>query len=218
MVHKATHKDPEECYQTATEFADELERVLDDQPVTAPAYRYRLDLQEALGRRPSGVVLGTFLCFFIGCAGFLVVPVVGLSLSTVGPTLLNAILGLAVALPICAGMGWISVQLLAGRKSAWWAGIAVATTLAGLVLMGFISAAAAVAIRIREVELHGSDDFAVQNLVFAGIALDLVPLLLGLFCAVMMFVSLIRPSTRAWYRDTAVTRREHEEMLKTLAD
>jgi hypothetical protein len=94
----------------------------------------------------------------------------------------------------------------------------VATGLAALVLLGSISAGVAFALRVREIDMLGNPPQAVQNLVFTSITVILVPLLLGLFCAVTMFVSLIRPSTRAWYRETAAMRREHEEMLKTLAD
>jgi serine/threonine protein kinase len=216
VVHKATHKDPEERYQAAGELADELERVLKGESVAAPAYRYRLDLQEAIARRPSGVVLGAFLCFLVGCVGFLVMPVLGLMLLE-DPTLPNAIVGLAVALLLCGGMGWVSMQLLAGRKWAWWLGIAFAVGLAGLVVTFSIASAVEFARRLQELERY-NDPVQLQNFLFTSTVLVLVPSLLGLICAVTLFVTLLRSSTRAWYRETAATRREHAEMLRTLAD
>ena len=47
-------------------------------PVSAPPYRYRLDLQEILARRPAGVVLASFITLLLGCTVF----VAGASVST----------------------------------------------------------------------------------------------------------------------------------------
>jgi hypothetical protein len=65
VVHKATAKDPDERYETAGAFADDLERVLAGNAVTAPAYKPRDDEAEILNSRPA-LIPGIVAQFYVG--------------------------------------------------------------------------------------------------------------------------------------------------------
>ncbi len=56
VVHKASAKDPDDRYQTADAFADDLQNVLDGKPVVAPPYRFRLDEREIDAERPKAII------------------------------------------------------------------------------------------------------------------------------------------------------------------
>jgi serine/threonine protein kinase len=63
VLHKATAKDPDDRYPTASDFAADLRRWLEGKPVTALPYRYRLDPREIKAERPAGVTALTFAHF-----------------------------------------------------------------------------------------------------------------------------------------------------------
>ena len=46
IIHRATQKDPDQRYATATELAADLDRYLAGKAVAAPQYHYRLDERE----------------------------------------------------------------------------------------------------------------------------------------------------------------------------
>ncbi len=134
VVHRATHKDAEERYQSAAEFAEDLERFLAGKPVTAPTYRYRLDVQEIVARRPSGVVLAAFLCFMTGCAVLVTLASVSLMTALVSDGRPSALF-----VPAVQGAGGIafwgvaaglSLALLAGRNWARWLAVVLSVLIA----------------------------------------------------------------------------------------
>src|SRR5262249_44630921 len=63
VLHRATAKDPDDRYQTASDFAADLGRWLDGKPVTALPYRYRLDRREIKAERPPGITVLAFAHF-----------------------------------------------------------------------------------------------------------------------------------------------------------
>jgi hypothetical protein len=63
VLHKATSKDPDDRYRTAAEFAADLRRWLDGNPVMALPYRYRLDAREIRAERPAGIMVIAFAHF-----------------------------------------------------------------------------------------------------------------------------------------------------------
>ena len=65
VLHKAAAKDPDDRYQTAADFADDLRRWLDGKPVAAHTYRYRLDLREIKAERPAGILVLAFGHFLV---------------------------------------------------------------------------------------------------------------------------------------------------------
>jgi serine/threonine protein kinase len=71
VVHKAISLDPDARYQSAREFAAELQNVLEGKPVNAPIYRYERDQGEIAAARPSSVAL---VCV-VFCAFLLVVSI-----------------------------------------------------------------------------------------------------------------------------------------------
>jgi hypothetical protein len=71
VVHKATAKDPDERYQSAAAFADDLDRALAGERVQAPGYRPADDDdREALATRPNVVAVIAFHLYFVA-AGWL---------------------------------------------------------------------------------------------------------------------------------------------------
>ncbi len=123
VVHKATHKDPEERYPSAADLADDLDRFLAGKPGTAPPYRYRLDYDEILARRPGAVVLAAFICLMLGCAVF----VLGTSVSAMTMVIANFhLMGIVQVLVSVLALGATIVvarRLLAGWNWARWVAI-----------------------------------------------------------------------------------------------
>ena len=68
IVHKATSKDPDERYQSASEFADDLDNFLGGRPVNAPPYRYKFDRKEIAAERPREAVVCSYIFFLISIA------------------------------------------------------------------------------------------------------------------------------------------------------
>ena len=143
VVHKATHKDAEERYPSAAEFVQDLERFLAGKPVTALNYRYRLDVQEIVARRPSGVVLAAFLCVMTGCAGLVALASVGIMMLFMPRSNTSTYL-VATAQILCGvacggSTALLSIALLAGRTWARWAVIILSVLIAfGCVLGVFV--------------------------------------------------------------------------------
>src|SRR5262249_40535093 len=84
VVHKATAKDPDERYQTASEFARDLQNVLNGTPVHAKDYRYLFSLSELIAHRPAAVV--------VACFGYILVALVScclIWLTTIQDYILN---------------------------------------------------------------------------------------------------------------------------------
>jgi hypothetical protein len=71
VVHKAAAKDPDERYQTAEAFADDLKNVLEGKPVSAPPYRFRLDEREIDAERPKSIIAISFEFAMIAVFGLL---------------------------------------------------------------------------------------------------------------------------------------------------
>jgi len=69
IVHKAIAKDPDERYQTAADFAEDLANFLAGKPISASPYRYKFDQREILATRPRWVILFSFALFFIAIFG-----------------------------------------------------------------------------------------------------------------------------------------------------
>ena len=60
--------------------------------------------------------------------------------------------------------------------------------------------------------------FNPRNMVLGMVAMYSVPLLLVLACAATSFVSLLLPSTGAWFLMAGQARREHQALLAALGD
>ncbi|MGL4551652.1 MAG: serine/threonine-protein kinase [Gemmataceae bacterium] len=236
VAHKATHKDPEERYQSAAEMAADLQLFLDGKPVSAPPYRYRLDVRETVGNRPGQVVLSAFLCFLVGSGVFVTVLAMATmmafvtngnlaGLRTAG---IQALLGASVfAISSLLGYG-----LLAGWNWARWVVVVLAAgvallCLAGCVALAFTAVSTANAVAAQQAEKNQAkgkaDPAKVQevtmgNMMVGMFAMYSVPLMLVLACAATSFVSLLLPSTAAWFRMAGQARREHRALLAALGD
>ncbi len=228
VAHKATHKDPEERYQSAAELADELDRFLEGKPVSAPAYRYRLDARETVASRPGSVVLASFLCFLAGCAVFVALASVGVMTSVMMDSYLMLAVQSLVGLAVLAGTMGLSRGLLAGWNWARWAVV----ILAGLVAVACVVAGILLAVMasgsLNELPASlpdqqagapkGPAPISTKNMMLGIAGMYSVPVLLAFICATTTVVSLILPGTRAWFRMAGRVRLEHRQMLKSLGD
>lgn len=126
VVHKASAKDPDDRYQEAAAFAEDLQNVLDGKPVAAPPYRFRLDEREIDAERPKAIIGISFEFAMLGVfALFWTSVILGL------PPEARRIIGYTGALPSIVGTGTaVAVVLLAiawgilsGRRWGRWGGI-----------------------------------------------------------------------------------------------
>jgi eukaryotic-like serine/threonine-protein kinase len=126
VVHKASAKDPDDRYQTAEAFADDLQNILDNKPVVAPPYRFRLDEREIDAERPKAIIGISFEFAMIAVFGlFWTSVILGL------PVEARRILGYTGALPSIVGTGTgvafvllaVAWAILTGRRWGRWAGM-----------------------------------------------------------------------------------------------
>jgi serine/threonine protein kinase len=126
VVHKAAAKDPDDRYQTATAFADDLQNVLDGKPVMAPPYRFRLDEREIDAERPKAMIGISFEFAMIAVFALFWTSVV-LAL----PPEARKIIGYDGPLPSIVGTGTgiaflllaVAWAILTGRRWGRWAGM-----------------------------------------------------------------------------------------------
>jgi serine/threonine protein kinase len=122
VVHKATSKDPDDRYQKAEEFADDLQNILDGKPIVAPPYRYRLDEREIDAERPKSIIGISFEFAMIAVFALFWTSVV-LAI----PAEARKILGYTGALPSIVGTGTglalLLLAILTGRTWGRWAGM-----------------------------------------------------------------------------------------------
>jgi serine/threonine protein kinase len=126
VVHKATAKDPDDRYQKAEAFADDLQNILDGKPITAPPYRFRLDEREIDAERPKAIIGITFEFAMIAVFALFWTSVV-LAI----PAEARKILGYTGALPSIVGTGTgvaclllaVAWAILTGRTWGRWAGM-----------------------------------------------------------------------------------------------
>src|SRR5262249_2858523 len=150
----------------------------------APPYRYRLDVQEIVARRPSAVVVAAILFFFWAGSFFAFPPAIAIVLALSAPSL-SSILGMA---PVAIPLGLLGVVvllirgLLAGWRSAHWAGVVLAG--AGSVLFLVVVARWLVDVATAA----EGDDIADIRMSFS---------LLALLCSATHFIALLLPRTRA---------------------
>jgi serine/threonine protein kinase len=145
VVHKATAKDPDDRYQSALAFAEDLERVLDPpltprpalaerlafaldlrnvlskKPVAAEYYRYRFDEKEIAAERPRDVIFLSFAFMLLAMLGFwisLVTAITGArALPVTNSDLLNRLISIALII-ITSSCFISSCFILTGRKWA----------------------------------------------------------------------------------------------------
>jgi serine/threonine protein kinase len=205
VLHKATARDPDDRYQSALEFAADLQSWLDGKPVVALPYRYRLDRREIKAERPGGIVALAFAHFMIAtiaafmCSGFIFTYIFlarekvasnifqgdmarGLSREEQAEVMVS---GLGTTSLLMAYTLWVGFGLLAANRWARWASIAGSTALAAWMLHGAIRDA-----------LHGHAP------IVEGVVLAL---------AAWSVVYLMRRSTRDWFRLAARLRSEHSQ-------
>jgi hypothetical protein len=236
IVHKATHKDPDERYQSADELASDLQKFLDGKPVSAPPYRYRLDMRETVGSRPGVVMVSAFLCFLVGSGLLVALLSVALMMVFIAQDWITALvmptIQSAAGISLFAGSVILGYGLLAGWNWARWVVIVLSGGVVLLCLAGFLGMALTVGALTGD--FAGTEkkldppakakaeapkaEFQPRNFMMGMFAMYSVPLLLTTICAATSFVSLLLPSTAAWFRMAHRARSEHRTLLASLGD
>ncbi len=242
IVHKATQKDPDQRYQSATDFAADLDRFLAAKPVEAPAYHFRLDEREITAARPGGVVLAAFIFFVVSLAvslfteasalmmGLMIMNSVGLGVFAM-QTLL-AVLILAVGLAVGYG-------ILDARKWARWTGIvlsglftvftfvAVIGLIFGIVTVAVADASSFEFLKVPPEETtvqnpdgtttHTMEMFDPRNFIVAMAAFYGLPLVVAFILWGTALWNLLAKSTAAWFSSAAELRAEHHRVRQELS-
>jgi hypothetical protein len=120
VVHKATAKDPDDRYQAALEFADDLGCVLGKRPVAAKPYRYKFGDKEIAAERPREIIYVSLI--FMSISIMLTIYTFYILIDI---TVFNNFVSSSYALlltPLDAGLFVISIYLLSGWR---WARFAV---------------------------------------------------------------------------------------------
>jgi hypothetical protein len=190
LVHMATAKDPDERYQTASDFATDLRNHLEGTPVTATPFRYKFDAREVITVRPADVTLAGLWVLFaslyslLGGLGGLWADVIQRGLGLVKserPYMLS--LGVLYA--------FVGRGLLLGQRWARWVGIAACAY--GICRFG----ADIYRLVVSPSNLIGSSRFSIEVTVV-------------LFWAATLVI-LIRRRTGDWFRFAERLRSEHEQ-------
>jgi hypothetical protein len=188
IVHKASAKDPDERYAEIGEFARDLGRFLDGQPVAARPYHHRFDEREINAERPYVIVAIAGVLLVEGSVWLLsaIHPISGivhaLRSSTSSLALLPILffaLGMAVV-TILAGLG-----LLQGRRLAAWVSVVPFVFMANLIF---------------SMALRWADWKLILALSVATVALA---------------AGVLRLRMNAWFRFAAQQRLEYRELLRS---
>ena len=236
IVHRATQKDPDQRYATATDMAADLDRYLAGKPVAAPQYHYRLDEREITAARPGGIVLAAFIICLVALGLSLGIASVGLmsaimfigAMSATGAMLL-AVWSVAATVILVGGI-FVSRGLLAANVWARWTGVVLFALLClgsafGLVSVAIMSIAisAEVDSLSQQPKVEQSKDgttihvenevpFPVRNFVYGMFAMYALPLLVALLLGGAGIWSLVTRKASEWFAFAAQIRLEHRYM------
>ena len=236
IVHRATQKDPDQRYNSATEMAADLDRFLAGKPVAAPQYHFRLDEREITAARPGGIVLAAFIICLVALGISLGIGSVGLmsAFMFLGTMSFFAItfLGMQslVAITLLVGGIFVSRGLLAAHVWARWTAVllfallCVGSTL-GLVSVGIMSLTIPAEIdslaqkaRAEEAKNNSSGKaeeempFPARNFIYGMFAMYALPLLVGVLLGAAGIWSLVNRKAGEWFAFAIQIRTEHRHM------
>jgi len=236
IVHRATQKDPDQRYASASEFAADLENYLQGQPITAPPYHYRLDEREITAARPSEVVSAAVIFFVLAFFLFTSIESVSLMMFFMLPGMSGVVMcaiqsGIALT---CLLLGSaIGSGVLAAQTWARWTGVAISSLLATVSLVGIVMVVIAVFAALNNdfgpVGLDpepasqggaapaGGPPFSMRNMVLGMIAMYSLPIVMGLALGGSALWCLLCRATGRWFRFARDLRLEHRAAKEQLA-
>jgi hypothetical protein len=209
IIHKAAARDPDERYQSAGGLAEDLQRFLDGKPVSAPPYRYRLNVHEIVAARPGGVVAAAFVFFFASVVTFLgTVSFAGMALFG-GSGAPNGFLGgLGILTTLTVASFVIGRGLLAGRGWAWWLGGLAALLFVAISLYSGVSLFQDVVPNLHQ---SGEPGASTRTVLATVLSMASIPVLAACSALGVIFV-LLRRNTRNWFRFARQVRREYRQL------
>src|SRR5262245_2977900 len=246
IVHRATQKDPDQRYASATDFAADLDRFLAGKPVSAPPYRFRLDEREIVAARPGRVVLAAFIFFVVAFFVFITAGSLGLFFGIMtfglkGP-MLSQLIGLLVPASVTIAALATGGGILAGRVWARWLGVVGAASLALIAAAAIISGIAGMLAlsgpmkeefdkkvheemekqHARRPDSGGELEevkinLVAQNFLYGAIAMYALPLLAALILGGTALWALLSPITGRWFCFAREIRLEHRRMKEQLS-
>ena len=197
VVHKATARDSDERFQTAEEFAGDLQDWLDGKTISAKPYRYQADLTEIEATRPRSV-----LAMSVGVQSLAVLVLAfGLMLFTgmlmdsrlnPNPAALAASIALSIVGAATLAFGW---GLLRAYGWARWLGLGLAIVFGTAVFLIIIMLAQA-----------SIESGSVSRAELVGLMAALCVFLLPISILVVLF----NRKTRGWFRRAKQIRAEHK--------
>src|SRR5262245_22013216 len=245
IVHRATQKDPDQRYASATDFAADLDRFLAGKPVSAPPYRFRLDEREIVAARPGRVVHAAFIFFVVSFFVFITAGSLGLFFGIMtfglkGP-MFSQLVGLLIPVSVAIGGLATGSGILAGQVWARWLGVVAAAAMALIAAAAMISGIAGMLAlsgpmkeefdkkvqeelekqRARRPDSGGEEEnakinLAAQNFLYGAIAMYALPLLAALILGGTALWALLSPIAGRWFRFSREIRLEHRHMKEQL--
>lgn len=237
IVHKATQKDPDQRYASASALSADLDRFLAGQAVEAPAYHFRLDEREVTAARPAPIVLAAMIFFIVSFVLFLGLACIGLMM---GIMLFDTSGAITMAVQVGIGLGILTSGiaigrgLLGARPWARWCGLAaaclliVATAGASVALVTFLAPAVLdpkLDTQISPPSEPGSTaedsqptpTFSTRRMMIGTMAMYALPVAIGLAMGITLVWALLCRSTSTWFRFARQLREEHRQARMQMA-
>ena len=207
VVHKALAKDPDDRYATAAEFADDVQRCIDKQPVVADPYRYKFDTREIVAERPW-TIMAVAIWWFFAATYFVLIRLAQdiarhyLYAPSDGLGYVSASLpGVGTAV-VCTFFG---IMVMSGRRWARWVSIPVALVIVGYSLQTLAKHSA----------IYLSDKTLRQKLNHLSATTGwIMPLVVTIAAGVLaIFVLLLHRRSARWFQFSQRIRTEQQDLI-----
>lgn len=229
IVHKATQKDPDQRYATASALAADLENYLAGKSVSAGAYQFRLDEREITAARPSQVVAAAVIFFMFGFFLFIGLVSLAVMMGFISAHLQSKVAmasQLAAQLAIACAILSVSITvgrgLLSARVWARWMSVVIAALLAVSSLAGIVLMAMGLVALLRDGSLQLDPQPGEQtpvpgrSFIFGIFGMYLVPVFAGLILGSAALWCVLCRASGQWFRFASQLRQEHRAAREQL--
>jgi hypothetical protein len=210
VVHKALMKDPDDRYQSAAEFADDLQRCIDKQPVVAEPYRYKFDTREIVAERPWTIMAVDIWWFFTGSYFLLIEWPQDIARQYLykHPNWLGYVVASLPTIGTAAICTFLGIMLTSGRRWARWLSLPAALVVVGYSLRRLAKYAA---VYLSDKTLREK-----MNMLTATTGW-MMPLLLTISGGLLVILVLaFQRRTARWFQLSRRIRAEQAELISTI--